>query len=632
MIISAKDIAQQLASRADAYARLLLPNGKLSAGNWCVGSINGEKGESLRVQLTGPKAGVWSDFAAGDKGDLLNLTSAVKAIKLGEAIKFAKDWLGVRDPENIVPQKSYTRPQPKDARAFQGKSAVRNYLISERRMDGITLSTFRISESTGPHGAEIVLPSYDYGSDEMLNLKYIALVRSDKGKKFVRQAGGCAPALFGWQAVNSDAREIIITEGEIDAMTWYQIGFPAVSVPWGAGNDDWIDFEWEHLEQFDRIYLHYDDDKDGQTNVIKVARRLGMFRCFIIRIPDYKDANEALMRDAPEEAFQSAIRNAKPLSPQQIKRPTDFLEKVMERFYPIDGKKPGFFSRLLEGKLGMRPGEVTLWTGVAGHGKSTVLNQIMLEAVMDDYRCALASMEMPGAQNIEKLICQSLLESQPQRNQIEEILSWLSGKLWVYDLLGNVAPKLLLELMEYSYARHGVTLFIIDSLTKCAIDAEDYNAQRVFLNDLCSFAQDTGVHVNLVAHPRKGRDEIETPGKLDVKGSVDLINQPANVLAVWRNKAKEEKAFERNGSRGGFSPDAGDPDTIVYCHKQRENGEEFRVRLRFLKPFFRYAGLTDQPQDINIWTKMYPAQIPLVEEQLPVNYNYENEVQNQPDL
>ncbi len=94
---SFKDIARRLADEAERVCQYLLPRGKREGHEWCVGSIGGEEGKSLKVHLTGHKAGVWSDFADGRGGDLLELWRQVKELSPHEAINQAKAWLGIKD-------------------------------------------------------------------------------------------------------------------------------------------------------------------------------------------------------------------------------------------------------------------------------------------------------------------------------------------------------------------------------------------------------------------------------------------------------------------------------------------------------------------------------------------------------
>src|SRR5690625_121674 len=92
------EVKRLLASRAQAVAEYLLPNGIKQGNEWRVGSVAGEKGRSLGIHLAGAKAGVWADFASGEGGDLLDLWQAVHRVSLVQALDEARTWLGVERP------------------------------------------------------------------------------------------------------------------------------------------------------------------------------------------------------------------------------------------------------------------------------------------------------------------------------------------------------------------------------------------------------------------------------------------------------------------------------------------------------------------------------------------------------
>ncbi len=584
MRITPRELSQRLACDAERFCRWLLPHGKIESGEWCVGSVGGEAGKSCKVHLSGDRAGVWCDFSNGtDKGDLLDLIAASRGCSIGQAIREAKDWLGIRDPESHVPPKSYSKPPTKlpgvkKLTAECTGSPVMNYLTGERKLTVETVLAFRVSE----HQREIAFPSFSADGD-LVTVKYIGLDRDDRGKKIIRNEKGCAPALFGWHALRTDTREVVITEGHIDAMTWHQIGFSALSIPNGTGDAvNWIEFEWENLERFDTIFLSFDDDKPGEDTVQIVANRLGRHRCLRVTLAGHKDANDALQGGMSADWFNHAIAGAKPFTPQQIKSPADFRDGVVEFFHPSSGVKPGLHIELFDHNIGFRPGEMTVWTGVSGHGKSALLSLLMLYAMQAGQKVAIASMEMLGAQTLARMICQMTHQPCPSKDQIDESLDWLRGRLWIFDVMGNVKRDTLLELMEYSSARHAVDHFVIDSLMKCDVGSDDYDGQRVFVDALSTFAKRNDCHVHLVAHSRKGQDENPVPGKLDVKGSSDIINQPDNVLVVWRNKSKEQQ------NRNGGAEDAQSPDGMVYCDKQRTTGWEGEIPLWFFRKIFTH--------------------------------------------
>ena len=90
-------IVGQLTGNIAALCEYLLPNGRRDGPEWRCGSVQGEPGKSLGIHLAGAKAGIWSDFADGSKGDALDLIQACLGLDKGGAVLWAKDWLGIGD-------------------------------------------------------------------------------------------------------------------------------------------------------------------------------------------------------------------------------------------------------------------------------------------------------------------------------------------------------------------------------------------------------------------------------------------------------------------------------------------------------------------------------------------------------
>ena len=94
------------------------------------------------------------------------------------------------------------------------------------------------------------------------------------------------------------------------------------------------------------------------------------------------------------------------------------------------------------------------------------------------------------------------------------------------------------------------------------------------------------MHVHLVAHSRKGKDEKEIVGKLDVKGSSDITNQADNVITVWRNKKKEE---QRAANQLSEDDEGQQPDAVIFCDKQRDTGWEGKIPFWFFTKLHTFA-------------------------------------------
>jgi len=579
--MKAADIAQRLAEDAESICRLLLPNGKRQGQEWCAGSVQGEAGESLKVRLTGSKAGVWRDFAADHGGDLLDLWAAVRVLSIGDAIREAKAHLGDREPAFEGNRKqTFTRPQK--PKCNKPTSAVLAWLMDERGLSLEAINKYRLAEK----GREVVFPYLRDG--ELVSAKY----RSIDDKRNMRVEKGCEPCLFGWQAIPPTDREVVVCEGELDAVAWYQLGHPALSVPNGANGHTWIEHEFENLERFDTIYVSFDNDEPGRKGVAEVVDRLGRERCRVVAIPmPWKDANDLLKSHFDRLKIQPLFDKARTLDPDELKPASDFVDEVIQEFYPPEDASTGFDLpwEKTHGLIRLRPGEVTLLGGVNGHGKSEGASHLTLDAIWQGERACIASMEFKPCRWLTRLTRQASAFAEPSIPFIRAIHDWYQDKLWVFDAVGHAKSERVLEVFSYARRRYGIRLFIIDNLAKCGFAEDDYNGQKSFVDQLTDFAKEHDSHVILVAHMRKGQDENRPAGKMDVKGTGAITDMVDTVLILWRNKPKENERRKAEQPTTPFDESA-KPDALLLCAKQRNGDDEPRIALWFDRDSHQFLG------------------------------------------
>lgn len=249
------------------------------------------------------------------------------------------------------------------------------------------------------------------------------------------------------------------------------------------------------------------------------------------------------------------------------------------------------------GLVAFRPGEVSIWSGINGHGKSLLLNIVMLQAIKHGEPCVIASMEMKPHLTMARMTRQACGAAMPSDEFIDGFHDWTSGCLWLYDQQNTVTAKRILSVIRYCHEalKHNgnkvnVRHLVIDSLMKCGIGTDDYNGQKAFVDKLCAAAKLSGMHIHLVAHMRKSENEHHIGDKTDVAGHADITNQADNVFTVWRNKAKEREAQE-GGTELQHAPDA-----LLICSKQRHGEWEGRISLWFDKASMQYvAGEGNRP-------------------------------------
>lgn len=570
------EISSRLADRVADVCLHLLPSGKRDGSEWRVGSTGGEKGKSLGVNLKG-KAGVWCDFSTGETGDLLDLWRAVRGCDMRTALDEAKSYLGIREPALVEPkQRDFQRPERPKCQAPKAQSAVLEYMTG-RGLKPETIAAFKIGDA----GRDIVFPYLRDGG--LVFWKKLGIDRPD-GKRRISAAKDAEPCLFGWQAIPEDAREVTITEGEIDAMTAYQYGRHALSVPFGGGagnKQSWIEYEYKNLQRFDVIYLCLDSDDEGRKATEEIVKRLGRERCRLVDL-GCKDFNFALdnlfySRDDIDECYEKA----KSLDPEKLVGVVELRDDIVGEFYdrnPVVSGMPLPWKKA-EDLIRFRSSELTVWTGWSGHGKSQLLNYLAFHGMRGGEKFCIASMEMPARRTMQRMVRQAAGLAYPTRGYIDAILESLSGKLWIYNQIGSADTAEMISTFRYAARRYGVTQFVVDSLAKLGMAEDDYNGQKAAMEALVGFAHEMGVHVHLVAHPRKADDETRAPGKLDVRGGAILTDLADNVITVWRNKRKEAAIKGNDEEQAAYFEQQADVHMIV--SKQRLTGEEDKVPLWF---------------------------------------------------
>lgn len=585
-----REISALLANRAEDIARMLLPQGKREGREWCAGSTHGESGKSLKVAVKGDKAGIWCDFATGETGDLLDLWCEARGLSLPQALTEARQYLGIRETSFQPANKpTFSRPAVK-GKLPTGQTEVGAYLTG-RGLTGDTIRTFKIREEPGL----IVFPYWRDG--ELIFQKYEKLARVN-GKKDTRPDRNMEPCLFGWDSIPATARQVTICEGEIDAMTLFQYGWPALSVPFGGGGGEkqrWVEFEYDRLERFETIYLCMDADEQGRAAAAELIQRLGVDRCLIVELP-HKDANACLQAGVDKAGMDACFQGAKAMDPEELKDAAIYAEAVINEFYPPDGQHPGFdlpWSHM-NPKLRFRPAELTVWTGINGHGKSQILGHVMLAAAAAGERICIASLELKPAKLLHRLTRQATAMNQPSPDYIRMVHDWYSGKFWVFDVTGTAKAERILDVFRYARKRYGIRQFVIDSLMKCGIAEDDYKAQKAFVEALTDFKNQFDCHVHLVAHARKKDDEKQAPGKLDVKGTGAITDLADTCLTAWRNRVKEEKlAKAKTDEEKAELLEA--PDAILICDKQRNGDWEGKAALWFDPASLQFLERRSQP-------------------------------------
>ena len=270
----------------------------------------------------------------------------------------------------------------------------------------------------------------------------------------------------------------------------------------------------------------------------------------------------------------------------KVRRASDFADDLAAEFAPKHGvRDPEMFSTKLRGLLGFRPGEVTAWAGYNGHRKSMFTGQVALDLCVQRQRVLVVSLEMSPARTLARMVRQAAAVSHPGSEFLREFTRWTDGRLWLFDHLGRITPDLCLALLRYfAQELQGQHVFI-DSMMMVCKSEEHLDEQKQFTTDLVRVAQETGLHVHLVAHCRKPQTgEDKPPTKYDLRGSAAISDQCHNVVTIWANKLKAAKLQADPHDAAALA----DFDALVSVEKQRNGEFEGRAKLWFHRASMRF--------------------------------------------
>lgn len=470
----------------------------------------------------------------------------------------------------------------------------------------------------------VVFNYYDL-NDVLTMVKYRPSHKVTKGepKNWCQKGADTTPLLFNMNRINT-SNPLLITCGEFDCLAAIESGFTnAVSIPLGDGNLNWINENWDWLEQFKDILVCYDNDDSGRKFIKDCVSRLGSWRCKIVNIPDFyelnsgkrvyvKDINEVLSRFGKNEVLR-LISEAKDSPVPSLK---DFSEIEDINLSDIDGVTTGI--KGIDREI-MRffYGTLTIVSGTPGSGKTSFLYQIINNAIDNGIGSWMFSRELPewmtknwmlyilaGNRNISEYTTKDGVKYYTVNNNAKkEISSYYKDLLHIYrdDYPNDVSS--LQKSMEDAVRKYGCKLFVLDNLTTINLNENDMNKndkQTEFVNWLIQFSMKFSVATILVCHPRKMQEYTENVGLYDISGTSNIINLAHRAIGLKR-VTKKEKAGYQIGRR--VVPPC-KYDVIVNVIKDRMRGRaNFEYGLYYDIPSKRFFSTPEEYDRQYSWDK-----------------------------
>lgn len=423
----------------------------------------------------------------------------------------------------------------------------------------------------------LVFPFKDEkGELRFIKYRNMSYQKGDKGSKEWCEKD-CMPILFGMNLVPETAKEIIITEGQMDTLAMAEAGYlNVVSVPTGARGFTWIPHCWNFLQRFDSICVVGDCENGIITLADTLSTRFGK-KVRIARVEDYqgyKDANDVLLHFG-SGAVKALVDNAEYIKNSRIINMSDVKYVDMSKMPKIKTEISDL-DKILGG--GMIIGNLIIQTGKRGDGKSTWTSNLIVNALDQDFNCMIYSGEMPKIMVKNWIDSQIAGKSVLTNSEIDACDAWYNNRLFIYDsdIIDEDDDRseedILLEAFEEAIVRLSVTLLVIDNLMTI-VESETnerlYRRQSRFVGKLANLCKKYGVVIILVAHPRKSNsNDLDND---DISGASEITNK-ASVILNYARLDEKEAAGET------------EPDNVrwVYVKKNRTgNGRLGKVMVDF---------------------------------------------------
>ena len=474
-------------------------------------------------------------------------------------------WSGGLERTREDRPKQYRRPDPRPRIALPQNAidwlhwrGITDEVILRNRLDYGRAYFPQLQDQ-----AEAVIFPYFRGGEE-INRKY----RTVSDKHF-RMETGCELVLYGLDDIDP-TKPLIWVEGEIDKLALEVAGYRnVVSVPNGAppagtkNYDARLSFlgaDWEHIEAVTQHIIATDADAPGRMLGEELARRLGPEKCSRVRWPDgVKDSNDILVKHGASD-LAWFVEHAEPVPIEGVFGVEDLRDDILQLYeHGFErGKSTGWSE--LDRHYTVRPGEMTIVTGVPSSGKSNVIDCLTVNlGLHHGWRFAMFSPEnLPLQQHmasiLEKVAGKPFHEgptARMTRAELDDALEWVGDHFdwilpsseddWTVEKILDAAGKLCL--------RHGIRGLVIDPWN----ELEAYRPPGMSETDFVShalkrirvFARQRGVHVWLVVHPtklyRKEDGKYPVPTLYDCAGSAHWRNKADNGLVVWRDLSTNDE-------------------------------------------------------------------------------------------
>ena len=428
--------------------------------------------------------------------------------------------------------------------------------LSERSISKETAKKYNTDvKLNGNMNTHHIYKYFDEGGNNIANK-----IRDVPTKNMWTEGNMTNAGLFGQNIFAPKGKYITITEGEVDAMSAYELlgsKWACVSIKTGAGSAlrD-CKKAFEYLDSFDQIVISFDMDKQGREASEKVAQLFAPNKCKVMHM-EHKDANEYLKMNKREQ-FSRAWWNARPYTPAGIVNLKELKDTLFEEEYCETVLFP--WAKLNEKTYGMRTGELITLTSGAGMGKSSIMRELMhhmLKNTKDNVGIlALEENTKNTAFNIMSVEANARLYINEIRKKYsqEELDKWFddtvgTGRFFAFDHFGSTSNDEILARVRFMAQALDCKWIFLDHLSILVSGQEEGDERKsidVLMTKLRSLVEQTGVGLLLVSHLRRpsgdaGHENGKEITLSHLRGSASIAHLSDSVIGLERNQQADDE-------------------------------------------------------------------------------------------
>lgn len=517
--------------------------------------------------------GIWKCHKCGESGNLYQLKKRLGLLSKnpngnGGGIKSFAQAVG-----GVQRRRIHLRVMEKMHAALLGDQEALDYCLKERRWSLDAVKSVKVGLRQDRRGKWLAYPHWRKG--EPLGVKYRILPACEEKfpSRFEREPG-CESVLFNLDALDGQ-EEIILASGESDTIALLSLGFENV-VGTPTGESSLPPAAVEALMKKSKVFVPYDNDVAGQKGAREVAKRIGLERTYLVRLPEgAKDANDFLVQGGTREEFQALLDAATQFDVPSVYSIPQALDKLEEQktFGGWDQAEEMTSWPSVNRLIGKwEAGNLIVVSGPQGTGKTTWALNVVSHWAGKGFPALFYCLEMSISELVQHVLCAHY--RLPEEGITPEVIAQARRQLADWPLYLGANPRItntkeVAEMLRQAFRRYGLKLLVFDNLHMLARSVDHRSEEiGVITKTFKMLAMELEIPLILIAQPRK----LE-PGKVmtpwDLKDSVDIFSDADQIILLHREHIGADRDRNALAAVGADAGDNLDAMTLIRLAKAR---------------------------------------------------------------